>query len=187
MAPNVSHRSTPKKGESVSGDRVFVAQSDHELFVAVIDALGHGERADEAAAKAVEALSTVEAGTPLAARFETVHTALRHSRGAAMSALLVLRRNVFAAGVGDVGFRSVGIKVPFVSTPGILGAARRPLRMAEAPLPPGRSRFFLHSDGVSSRFSADDVTDLDAEAACTAIFAVWAGSHDDATLAVVDF
>ena len=185
MSIRFAHSATPKKGEKVSGDRVFVSEAGGEFFAAIVDALGHGERADEAARRAETALAAIPQGTPLATRFEVVHEALRHSRGAAMTALLVRGGNLSVAGIGDVSFRSVGIKVPFISTPGILGASRRPLRVAEATLA-GNARLFLHSDGVSSRFAADDVAGLEVSTACDAIFRVWAGTHDDASLVVID-
>jgi negative regulator of sigma-B (phosphoserine phosphatase) len=185
MRASIAHRSTPKQGETASGDRPFVQERDGEVFVAVIDALGHGPRAEEAAVCAVQALDSVEPGTPLAARFERVHEALKRTRGAAMTAILVVGSRVTVAGIGDVSFRCSGTSVPFLPTPGVLGSARRPLRVAEAVLGE-RTRFVLHSDGVSSRFSLETVASLDAAGACEALFSAHAGTHDDATLLVLD-
>ena len=122
---------------------------------------------------------------PLATRFERVHEALKRTRGAAMTAIHLIAGRVYVAGIGDVAFRVRGVSVPFLPTAGVLGSARRNLRVAEASLGK-QSRFVLHSDGVSSRFSLDEVADLGATEACEKLFGQFAGTHDDATILVLD-
>jgi len=53
------HRSFPKSGESTNGDAVVVRTVASATLVAVIDALGHGPSAAEAAAVAVGYLEEI--------------------------------------------------------------------------------------------------------------------------------
>src|SRR5262249_58031352 len=71
-------------GEPLSGDRWAIQQVGGRLRVIVVDGLGHGRPAAIAARTAVEAF---QAGgrTPLKELLESVHQALRVTRGAAVA------------------------------------------------------------------------------------------------------
>ena len=49
MSPNVAHLSQPKPGEKANGDAVLVRRDGDALMLAVVDGLGHGPIAAEAA------------------------------------------------------------------------------------------------------------------------------------------
>jgi negative regulator of sigma-B (phosphoserine phosphatase) len=187
MTPSVSvaYRVRPRDGEHECGDAVISMQSGDELVLAVVDALGHGPHAAVAARSAVAALRRMRPSLPIEARIESVHEACRGTRGVAMTMLLLGADRAVAVGIGNVALRASGTKLPFVPTAGALGAIYRKPRVASAPLV-GGSRFILHSDGVSSRFSLIGIEAVDAERACDRIFEDRAACHDDAALLVVD-
>src|SRR5437764_693445 len=90
-------------GEAVSGDAWTVERSEGAYRLTVIDGLGHGPEAAEAAATAKQ---TLEAHPDLepAAAVMACHSALSHTRGAAiLTAQLDLDRHVLTyAGIGNV-------------------------------------------------------------------------------------
>jgi negative regulator of sigma-B (phosphoserine phosphatase) len=158
-------------------------ERDGITLLAVVDALGHGPRAEEAAVLAVRALEAWAGGT-LASAFDVVDVALRGSRGAAMTALLFGGAGIEAAGVGNVALRTSGLTIPFVQTPGVLGAQRRALRVAQAPRATGR--VLLASDGISTRLDFERVMALEADAAVEHLLEAHGSNHDDATALIVD-
>jgi anti-sigma regulatory factor (Ser/Thr protein kinase) len=117
--------SRPRPGDDANGDAYLVREHDGETLLAVIDGLGHGRGAREAARAALEALSAW-AGEPLEDVLHEVHGALRATRGAVMGAVVVDRaRGSFAyAGVGNVEVRVLGSPEPARPIPsnGTLGA-----------------------------------------------------------------
>lgn len=74
----------PHPGQEVSGDAALVVALGNSYLLAVIDGLGHGEPACEAAR---EAIRTVEANStePLDILLVLCHEALQSTRGAAMT------------------------------------------------------------------------------------------------------
>lgn len=183
MIVKVAFRSRPYPGESANGDGVFVGEG----FVAVIDALGHGPRAEAARLSAEEALGKA-GGSSIAELFAAVHGALRGSRGIAM---VVVRHTtdgeVEAAGVGNVAVRAIkDATLPFVPTPGIVGAQFRGLRMSRGRATPG-ARILVHTDGISSRFDETLAHLPDADDVCEQILERHGSVRDDATIALMCF
>jgi phosphoserine phosphatase RsbX len=70
-------------------------------------------------------------------------------------------------------------------SPGVLGSSVRQFRVFAGELHVG-SRLALFSDGISSRFSLDDVRKLPPAEACASIVHRHAHAHDDATILVAD-
>jgi negative regulator of sigma-B (phosphoserine phosphatase) len=78
----IAQRISP--GEELSGDRCFVQQSGNRALLGVIDGLGHGA----AAANAAEAAGAVLEGPaplPVSALMQRCHERLRDTRGAALT------------------------------------------------------------------------------------------------------
>jgi hypothetical protein len=98
---------------------------------------------------------------------------------------MVSNNSLTACGVGNVSLRTRGTNVPFVLSPGILGARVRSLRPVHCDLRKG-DRLVLHSDGVGSGFSLETLGHLDAEGACASIFESFRKPTDDATVLVLD-
>jgi hypothetical protein len=177
--------SRPSGGETENGDRAFVrADAGREAF-AVIDGLGHGPMASEAAARAIAALEIVSLVEPLDRIFAAVHAALQGSRGAAMTLVVREGDRFAAAGIGNVALRAVApASISFVPTNGIVGARSRTPRVA---LGVGASgRLILHSDGISHRFDARDYDGRSPEETCRLLLDLHGARHDDATILVVD-
>jgi anti-sigma regulatory factor (Ser/Thr protein kinase) len=76
--------SLPKPGEVVCGDRWAVAWFPDRTLILVADGLGHGPGAAEAAMEAVQTFHERAALTPVAI-VESIHAALRSTRGAAVA------------------------------------------------------------------------------------------------------
>ena len=154
--------SRPRPGEDANGDAYFVRRRGKRMLLAVIDGLGHGYGAQEAARAALEALSAWQ-GEPLDELFRAAHAALRATRGAVMGAVLVdTRREAFYyAGVGNVEVRVMGAPEPArpVSNNGTLGARLDRLRVWEHKWGEGTT-FVLASDGLSASWDIDDYPGL---------------------------
>ncbi len=144
--------SRPRPGEDANGDAYFIAEHGGETLLAVVDGLGHGRGARDAAAAALATLEGWE-GEPLGDVVLGVHDALRTTRGAVMGAVVIDRaRGTFQyAGVGNVEVRVVGTTEPArpVAANGTLGA-----RLSQVRVWPHRwaegSTLVLASDGVSA-------------------------------------
>ena len=93
----------PIKGEFVCGDSYFLQISSVQSVYMMVDGLGHGAGAAEAAEEAVAVVSQA-VGEPISEIITRVHNALKKTRGAAMSIALVdhERRVVTYAGVGNI-------------------------------------------------------------------------------------
>jgi negative regulator of sigma-B (phosphoserine phosphatase) len=178
--------SLPREGEQENGDAVVVRDHAELSLLAVVDALGHGVRAAQAAAAATRYLADAPLDRGLRWVIEGLHEALKHTRGAAAMLVLFGRGALTGCGVGNVELRGVGVRVPAVLTPGILGAQLPRLRLFEAPLT-DRGRLVLFTDGISSRFAVESLGGLAAREACRALMDRHRRPGDDATVLVTDF
>jgi anti-sigma regulatory factor (Ser/Thr protein kinase) len=148
--------SRPRPGEETNGDAYFVKEHDGETLLAVVDGLGHGRGAGEAARAALDTLEQWE-GEPLDELTLAVHDALRSTRGAVMGAVVIdPARETFAyAGVGNVEVRVLGAADPArpIPTNGTLGA-----RLASVRVWPHRwaegTTLVIASDGISATWDA---------------------------------
>lgn len=97
----VAARALP--GQPVSGDDYVVTSGGDQVTMAVIDGLGHGPLAAEAADRAVQTIRGIP-DEPVDVVIERCHEALRDSRGAAVTVLQVGLSDgtVTSVGVGDV-------------------------------------------------------------------------------------
>lgn len=185
MLRDLAHCLRPFPGETACGDDVVVVHGPGAVLVAVVDALGHGERAAEVARALRASLEGADVSLGLRAIFERSHADLRGSRGAAMTAILVGESELEACGVGNVALRSEGLALSFVPSPGVIGARLLRLRTARCARARG-ARIAIASDGVSSRFSLSLTLGRDAAEACRELFELHVKDHDDATLVVID-
>lgn len=175
----------PAPHETANGDRaVHVVRADATVF-GVIDGLGHGPKAEEAALGALAALESATK-SDVVALFDTVHAAIRSTRGIAMTLVVVRGDACEAAGVGNVTLRARNVRgLSLAATPGIVGGQMRSLRVARGTLERG-ARLAIWSDGISSRLPIDDyASDAPAEVARRVLGTHGVG-HDDATILVVD-
>jgi anti-sigma regulatory factor (Ser/Thr protein kinase) len=149
----------PIAGESVSGDDALVRRTDQALIAIVIDGLGHGPEAREAAVVAKRtARAVIERGP--AEILAACHAACARTRGVAMTiARLEPTGELLLAGVGNVAAYVLGPQSArrFTGSAGVIGGAG-PLRRVgtdEMALSP-YDALILHTDGVSSRTIVED-------------------------------
>lgn len=181
----VAYKTIPRTGEFDSGDAVVVRREDNVALLAVIDGLGHGRLASLAANAAVKFLGGWTIGEDLEGAMRGVHDALRGTRGAA-AAVCVLRERAFACcGVGNVEIRCLGVKLPILLSPGVLGARVQSFRVCRGELPVG-ARLVLFSDGISYRVPLDSLRNLEPEALCENLMRDYRKSEDDASVLVCD-
>ena len=156
---NVGVVCTPLTGELVCGDGWSVRQTRDRAMLLLVDGLGHGPSAAEAADRAV----TTFADAPERSPVETVsmlHEALRTTRGAAIGVAEVQRTNegafVTFCGVGNTVATIVGASGT-KALPSMNGTAGLTLPSAKtftAPWSVGDT-LVMHSDGIATRWRLD--------------------------------
>jgi len=149
--------SLPHPREETSGDAWTVRATRVGARILVVDGLGHGTGAAEAARGAV---GVFEANPGLApgAMLGAIHAAIRHTRGAACAVAEVDldRRLVCFAGVGNIAGAVIGPAGTrsLVSHNGIVGHQMRRVQEFDYPWPPA-GLLVLHSDGLATHWSLD--------------------------------
>ena len=180
----------PIAGETHCGDDWAIARRDGRLVVFVVDGVGHGAVAHEAAT-AARATFAAHAAQPLDQILARVHDALRSTRGAA-AALAEIdpgRGVVRFCGVGNIVARLFGTaeERQLVSQFGTLGHEARRITEFQYPWSPG-SVLVLHSDGLTDHWKLEDYAGLiRREPALIAgvLFRDHARKRDDCTVVVV--
>jgi serine phosphatase RsbU (regulator of sigma subunit) len=130
--------------------------------VTVVDGLGHGWQAAEAAH---EALRIFRKGTHLrpGILLESAHQALRSTRGAAMAIAEIDRDQgiVRYAGVGNISGAVIagGTRSNMVSHNGIVGHQARKFQEFLYKWPPG-ALLVMHSDGLGTQWKLDEYAGL---------------------------
>ena len=146
--------SVPMQGEDDCGDGWGMKQTAESVMLMVVDGLGHGTFAAEAAREAERIFAASGSGSP-APILQQSHDSLRKTRGAAMAiASLNLKRKVLSfAGVGNIGASIVSPDTSrgMASHNGIIGHQLRTVQEFSFPWS-GDSVLIMHSDGLSSRW-----------------------------------
>lgn len=182
---SVDHRILPRHGEHVCGDAVFVRREEDLALLSVVDGLGHGVKAAHVAKRATDILERQSPRTGVLPIMNELHSGLADTRGACVLVCIVSKNSVEVCSVGNVELRALGIELPFVLTPGVVGARMSRPRVARATIE-GPARMVIYSDGLSSRFHLAEFSSLSSADACSTIFERHRRSHDDATLLVAD-
>jgi anti-sigma regulatory factor (Ser/Thr protein kinase) len=158
-AGRVADLTRPLSGDGPCGDAAAVCAGPGGTLVMVADGLGHGPLAAAASSRAAEVFAACGTDAPGAA-LERIHTALTSTRGAAVSVLHhdPARGVVRHAGVGNIVVRLVGPEGirSLPSQPGIVGHRMPHLRELSYPAE-GMTAVVMHSDGLTQRWSLDDV------------------------------
>ena len=128
----------PVAGEEVCGDAWSVVTSPTCTAVLVADGLGHGPSAATAAREAVRVFAAAVRLDPVEI-LQTVHAALRSTRGAAAAVAVIDRAAGILryAGVGNIAAAAVGPRgrQGLVSLAGTLGHEARKFQAFESPWP----------------------------------------------------
>jgi phosphoserine phosphatase RsbX len=178
----------PCEGETVCGDAYTTDRLDGGALVSVVDGLGHGPKASEAAAAFTDALNE-DRSLSVQLMMEEAHRRLSGTRGAA-AAILRLdagTRRVSFTGVGNIEMHAVSdVKMQPVCAPGIVGHRLRKMLSFEFELP-SAALIALCSDGISSRLRLSEYAHLDPQQIADAILEQHGKFHDDATCVVVRY
>lgn len=154
--------SLPMTGEESCGDSWAVDQQPGRSMVMMVDGLGHGVYAAEAAREAVRAFRQNVHRRP-GAILEAAHGALRSTRGAAMAVLeLDLdQRSIRYAGIGNISAVVVGSasRTSLVSHNGIIGHQARKFQEFVYPWQPD-GVLIMHSDGLGSQWRLEEYVGL---------------------------
>ncbi len=159
----VGARSTPKLGQQICGDAWSVIEGDGKLWVTLLDGLGHGPLACEAARRAVDVFRKLNRDDTPGDILRAAHAALRSTRGAVMAAAMFdpRARSMTYAGVGNiVAIVNTGdVNQHLVSTDGTVGYNMRLVRESVADWNT-RSVFIATTDGLSTRWNLNRHPDL---------------------------
>ena len=181
----------PKRGELDCGDDWgIVIDENGRALLTVVDGLGHGTAAAEAARRAVE-IATQHSSDAAGAVVATIHAGLRATRGAALAVaeLSADQSSIRFSGLGNIAasmVSSAGSK-SLVSHNGIAGHEMR--KIQEFPYDwPGDGILVVHSDGVSSRWDLGRYPGLarrDPSVVAGVIYRDYSRGRDDALVVVV--
>jgi anti-sigma regulatory factor (Ser/Thr protein kinase) len=155
----------PCDGERISGDDAAVAYGANRLLVGVVDGLGHGPLAREAAASAARVMRAAPDASPDAV-LSASHKALAQTRGAVMAVCAIDRstRDLAIASVGNVSTHVYGFGAAsrFDGSSFVLGdPSRGPRRISTETRRLARAEILvLFTDGVSSRTNLEGERDL---------------------------
>jgi anti-sigma regulatory factor (Ser/Thr protein kinase) len=181
--------SVPAPGETLCGDAWVAAPVVDGLKMMVVDGLGHGALASEAAQAAVAAFWPV-VGRPVDQIIDAVHGALRSTRGAAVgvAAIDTRRRIVTFAGVGNIQGSIVGDGPArsVVSHGGIAGQGKPRVQVFSYPWPAG-ALLVMMSDGITSHWTVENYPGLrqrDPLLIAGVLYRDFVRGRDDATVVV---
>lgn len=186
----VAHQSLDERYES--GDRYVVRAFSDRVVVAVIDGLGHGNKAAEAALAAVQSLqtNTQPSVIPLIKR---CHEDLLRTRGAVMSlaSFHPAEDTLTWLGVGNVEgllCRANGSesRERLLLAGGVVGYRLPTLRAVVHAIAPGDTLIFV-TDGIRSSFSEDLPLNLPPQAIADHILAQHRRGTDDALALVARY
>lgn len=153
----------PVRGERESGDGWDMSGNSSRTQILVVDGLGHGPMAADAARMMIAAFRA-DAGRAPVFILERAHAAMRASRGAAVAIadIDIHARQVRYVGVGNI---SGTIVVPgsrntnMVSHNGTIGMEARRIHEFAYAWPTG-ALLVMHSDGIATHWSLDSYPGL---------------------------
>jgi anti-sigma regulatory factor (Ser/Thr protein kinase) len=150
----IAGMAVPYPGERVSGDEWFSFQEPDRALVLLVDGLGHGYGAAEAAREAVAEFRR-RAGLAPGEILSYIHDALRKTRGAvaAIAEIRPKENRLVYAGVGNISavVLSGGASRSLVSHNGTLGMTVPKIQEFRSDWP-SDALLVLHSDGLQSKW-----------------------------------
>ena len=151
--PEYAVSGRPCIGESVSGDGHFFLRAGNQIWLDLIDVLGHGQHA-HVLARSIEKRLAQLTGEPIENVLTILHGELRGTLGAAVTLIHVNDRIMNVAGVGNIHVFCVGDGVhSFVAQPGIVGS-HLPNIHAESCILPGNITVVMTTDGISEHMDS---------------------------------
>jgi negative regulator of sigma-B (phosphoserine phosphatase) len=185
-------RSMGSAGES--GDICLVRVLAPMASIVVVDGLGHGAAAADAASRAIALLADAFPENPIAA-LERCHEGLRSTRGVVLSLACIdgSRDRMTWLGVGNVEGVLVHCtvggrpqRIPLLARAGVVGRQLPPLAAGQLPIAPGDLLAFA-TDGIQTQFARDLTCDATPRRAADGILAKYATGPDDALVLVARY
>jgi anti-sigma regulatory factor (Ser/Thr protein kinase) len=179
----------PKDGEEVSGDSWGVSEVPGGIQLLVVDGLGHGLLASEAAALAVKAFRDTSGLAPVDV-LRALHPPLRGTRGATAGVATIDTRAgvVTFGGIGNIAAAIFGSDSPrrLVSVNGTVGRDPVTYQQFDAKWN-SDACLVMHSDGLMTRWKLDYLPGLatkDPSLIAAVLFRDFARDLDDVTVVV---
>ncbi|MGW7103906.1 SpoIIE family protein phosphatase [Streptomyces sp. NPDC054838] len=144
----------PAAGQEECGDAAVVADLGDVRTALVVDGLGHGQEAAEAAQAAVRSFRGAAEAT-LPDIMTALHRALRHTRGAAVALLRLRAGEAEYCGIGNVRMVALSpdeVHHRLTGQPGVVGWRMPDPRSHRVPLT-GATTTALHTDGIDLRWA----------------------------------
>jgi anti-sigma regulatory factor (Ser/Thr protein kinase) len=179
----------PIEGESDCGDTWRLARQGESTALLLLDGLGHGTPAAQAAQRGAQVFQEAPFDEP-AALIERIHHRLNGTRGAAGACAHVVGSSPLSyAGIGNIAGHLVGTESTrgLVSHSGTLGFQTRRVQQFSYPSL-GPAFLIMHSDGLSARWDLADHAGLSQHhpaVMAAVLYRDHARGRDDATIVVV--
>ena len=144
-------------GETVNGDSWATYTLEGRKVFLMVDGLGNGHYASQAATTAIgvaDRAFAAEPGISISAVIQRMHVPMQSTRGAAVLLVSVDDRQVLCCGIGNVAgvlCASDGTSRNIVSHNGTVGHRMARVQEFTYPWSPG-TLLILHSDGISARW-----------------------------------
>jgi stage II sporulation SpoE-like protein len=178
-----------KTGETACGDAWAEEPRSGGTALIVVDGLGHGLGAAQAAREAVATFHALR-GKPPIIRLEAIHAALRSTRGAAVAVvdIDVIEGLASFVGLGNISasIHHQGTTRHLISHNGTAGHVASRIRDAQYPWPDD-AVLIVHSDGVATIRDTEAYVPLlrrDPSLLAGVLYRDLARGHDDATVVV---
>ncbi len=182
-------------GQTESGDRYLITPTSGGWLVAVVDGLGHGAEAAEAAKAAVRSLDR-HAHDPIIPLIRDCHRSLAGTRGVVMSVAAFDARAETMTWVGVGNVEGVLLRARATVSPrreslllrgGVVGGHLPALAAAIVPVMRGDALIFA-TDGVRSDFASEHLAHDDPpQQLADRILARWGTKTDDALVLVARY
>ncbi len=183
-----------RAGQTESGDRYLATTTPDGALVAVVDGLGHGADAADAAKVAVRSLER-HAHQPVIPLVRDCHHSLRGTRGAVISVASFTARDQAMTWLGVGTVEGLLLRAQATSPRreslllrgGVVGVHLPALAAEIVPVTPGDT-LILTTDGVRSDFSNERLSHQDPPPKLADyILARWGKQNDDALVLVVRY
>jgi phosphoserine phosphatase RsbX len=188
----VAGRALP--GFAESGDRYVFQQTRAGALVAVVDGLGHGAKAAEAALEACAMLES-NAGENVISLIKRCHLGLSGMRGVVMSLVSFNFRDALMTWIGVGNVQGMLLRLDNTASggdeslllrPGVVGSHLPPLHASVLPVFAGDS-LILATDGVHVTFDRSLVMSQPPQKAAENVLAHHAKGNDDALILIARY
>jgi negative regulator of sigma-B (phosphoserine phosphatase) len=178
-------------GGGESGDLHMVCCNQNGVLIAVIDGIGHGEEAAEAA-KSAAALLRSSADEPVISLVEQCHEKLKGTRGAVLSLAFISpeQKMMTWLGVGNVqgvlvraDAKNGNMQEPLLLRAGVVGSKLPSLQASVLPVAQGDTIVFA-TDGIQTDFSTNLSARENPQRAADRILNLYRSRTDDALVLV---